>query len=336
MWYKSILTSKSALATVFLVLLSMLLPVSAFAQNDNFPNKPITMVVGFGVGGGTDQMARVVSRYLAKELGQPVHVVNKKGAGTLLAAKHLLSRPHDGYTIFASGFYPYLVNTILEGNADYSMDDFAYLNFQWFDEELIAVYKDSKYKNLPELLEDIKAHPNTVKAAVVRGSGGHLMAKLLLVLYGIPLENLNLVTYNGGGKARTAIAGGVVDFIVISANASESIREYIRPLAIVSNEDELDWQAPAINKVLAPMGLSAPVLQGSIRGFATSAKFKRDYPQRFALLAEAMERTLQNPELQVLLKHASISAEWTGPIQSELLMKSNFEAFKKYSYLLKL
>jgi putative tricarboxylic transport membrane protein len=336
MWYTSILLTKSALANVFLVLLSVLLPVPALAENDNFPDHPITMVVGFGVGGGTDQMARAVSRYLAEELGQPVQVVNKKGAGTLLAANHVLSRPHDGYTIFASGFYPYLTNTVLEGNADYSMDDFAYLNFQWFDEELIAVYKDSKYKNLPELLEDIKVHPKTVKAAVVRGSGGHLMARLLLELYGIPLENLNLVTYNGGGKARTAVAGGVVDFIVISANGSESIREYIRPLAIVSNEDELDWNAPAINKVLAPMGLKAPVLQGSIRGFATSAKFKRDYPQRFALLAAAMKRTLENPELQVLLKHSSISAQWTGPEQSERLMKFNFEASKKYSYLLKL
>jgi tripartite-type tricarboxylate transporter receptor subunit TctC len=318
------------------MLLSALLTVSTLAQANTFPDKPITMVVGFGVGGGTDQMARAVSTYFAAELGQPVRVVNKKGAGTLLAANYLLSRPHDGYTIFASGFNPYLTNTVLEGNAKYTLDDFAYLNFQWFDEDLIAVYKDSKYQSLPELLEDIKAHPKTVKASVVRGSGGHLMAKLLLELYGIPSENLNLVTYNSGGKARAAVAGGVVDFIVISAKGSESIREYIRPLAIVSDEDELDWNAPAINKALAPLGIVAPVLQGTIRGFATSAQFKRNYPQRFAFLTAAMKRTLENPELRALLKRSSISGRWTGPEQSERIMKFNFEASKKHSYLLKL
>ncbi len=336
MQFLLIFCTKRSLVSASLMLLSALLTVSTLAQANTFPDKPITMVVGFGVGGGTDQMARAVSTYFAAELGQPVRVVNKKGAGTLLAANYLLSRPHDGYTIFASGFNPYLTNTVLEGNAKYTLDDFAYLNFQWFDEDLIAVYKDSKYQSLPELLEDIKAHPKTVKASVVRGSGGHLMAKLLLELYGIPSENLNLVTYNSGGKARAAVAGGVVDFIVISAKGSESIREYIRPLAIVSDEDELDWNAPAINKALAPLGIVAPVLQGTIRGFATSAQFKRNYPQRFAFLTAAMKRTLENPELRALLKRSSISGRWTGPEQSERIMKFNFEASKKHSYLLKL
>jgi tripartite-type tricarboxylate transporter receptor subunit TctC len=332
--YNLIRLTKQTLVGTCLVLLTSL--QSVLAVDDPFPEQPITMVVGFGVGGGTDQMARAVSRYFADELGQPVKVINKKGAGTLIAANYVLSREHNGYTIFASGFNPYLTNTVLEGNADYTMEDFSYLNFQWFDEDLIAVYKDSKYQSLPELLEEIKAHPKTVKASVVRGSGGHLMAKLLLELYDIPLENLNLVTYNSGGKARAAVAGGVVDFIVISAKGSESIREYIHPLAIISNEDEPDWHAPAINKALAPLGLEAPVLQGTIRGFATSSKFKRDYPERFAFLAAAMKRTLENPELKALLKRSSISGKWTGPEKSECIIMYNFEASKKYSYLLKL
>jgi len=309
--------------------------VMAF-QTDDFPSKPITMVVGFGVGGGTDQMARSLSAYLAQELGQPVQVVNKKGAGTLIAANYVLSKPDDGYTIFASGFNPYLTNTILEGNAEYGIEDFSYLNFQWFDEDLIAVYHNSKYQSLTELVEDIKAHPKTVKASVVRGSGGHLIAKLLLEANGIPQENLNLVTYNSGGQARAAVAGGVVDFIIISAKGSESIREYIRPLAIISDNDHEGWGAPAIAKAIAPLGVDIPVLQGTIRGFATSANVKKKYPDRFAVLSSAMERALQNEELKALLKRSSISGQWTGPEKSEEIMKINFEVFKNYSYLLKM
>ncbi|SEL19196.1 Tripartite-type tricarboxylate transporter, receptor component TctC [Colwellia chukchiensis] len=311
----------------------------AFAQEESedvFPNRPITMVVGFGVGGGTDQMARSLSKYYAEELGQPVQVVNKKGAGTLIAANYVLNKPDDGYTIFASGFNPYLTNTILEGNADYGIEDFAYLNFQWFDEDLIAVFKESKYQTLQQLMAEIRTKPKTVRAAVVRGSGGHLIAKLLLDVTGIPQENLNLVTYNSGGKARAAVAGGVVDFIIISAKGSESIREYIRPLAIISDSDNEDWGAMAIGKAVAPMNVDVPVLQGTIRGFATTTAFKEKYPERFAYLADAMERTLQNKELQALLKRASISGRWTGPEKSEELMKVNFEVFKKYAYLLKM
>jgi len=183
----------------------------------DFPNRPVTIVVGFGVGGSVDRMTRTVSKFIAEELGQPIQVINKRGAGTLLASIYVLNQPHDGYTIYASGFSPYLSNTILEGNADFTIEDFAYLNFQWYDEDIIALNKDSEYKDLPDLLEAIRTRPKTVRASVVSGSGGHLMAKLLLEVNGIPTENLNLVTYNSGGLARAAVAGGVVDYIVISA-----------------------------------------------------------------------------------------------------------------------
>ena len=184
----------------FILGLSIACGPSAFA--DDYPNRPITIVVGFGVGGSADRMTRAMSSYIADAIGQPVQVINKRGAGTLLAANYVLDQPHDGYTVFASGFSPYLSNTILEGNADYTIEDFAYLNFQWFDEDLIALNKDSEYESLPDLLEDIRENPKTVRGAVVSGSGGHLIAKLLLEVSGIPQENLNLVAYNSGGLAR--------------------------------------------------------------------------------------------------------------------------------------
>ena len=312
---------------------ALFLPAMSHAE---YPEQPVTFVVGFGVGGSADRMTRAVSGYIAEELGQPVQVINKKGAGTLLGANYVLGRPHDGYTVFASAFSPYLSNTILEGNADYTINDFAYLNFQWFDEDLIALSKRSKYKSLTELLTAIRDKPKTVRGTVVRGSAGHLMAKLLLEVNDIPQGNLNLVAYNDGGKPRAAVAGGVVDFIVISANGSESIREYITPVAIVGDSRNPDWDAPTLNEALAPLGMSAPVLQGSIRGFATSAEFKRLHPQRFETLTRAVQRALENEELQALLERSEIGDRWTGPESSERIMRSTFEAFKNYSYLLKL
>jgi putative tricarboxylic transport membrane protein len=314
-------------------LLWVAIPMTVIA--DDYPDRPVTFVVGFGVGGSTDRMARAMSTFIADALGQPVQVINKRGAGTLLAANYMLHQPHDGYTVFASSFSPYLANTILEGNADYAIEDFAYLNFQWFEEDIIALNKDSEYSSLPELLEDIRENPKTVRAAVVRGSAGHLMARLLLEVCGIPPQNLNLVAYNSGGLARAAVAGEVVDFIIISAEGSESIRDYIRPLAIVSSQRNPEWDTPTLTEAMASTGIEVPVLPGSIRGFGTTAKFKRDYPERFDKLALAIKMALENQETLQLLERASIGSRWIGPEQSESIMRETFAIFRNYSYLLK-
>jgi len=318
-----------------LAMILVSLAVQAYPEKINaYPDKPIKIVVGFGVGGSADRMARVVSKYLSAELAQPVKVINKKGAGTLIAANYVLAQPDDGYTIFASTFSPYLLNTILDGNAKYKINDFSFINFQWFDEDLIALNRNSQLKNLPELINAIKTQPKKIKAAVVKGSSGHLMARMLLESFGIPQENLNLVTYNSGAKARAAVAGSVVDFIIISAEGSNSIREYIRPLAIVSHDANKKWQAPAINDVLAPLGVVVPVFPGSVRGFATTARFKQLYPERFIVLTQAIQKTLSNPELLGLLEKINVGAQWLGPQASDSLMRKNLSVFKKYSRLL--
>ncbi len=306
------------------------------AQADTFPERPVTMVVAFGPGGSTDRMARAMSTALGEALGQPVRVINKKGAGTLLGNNYLLAQPHDGYTILASSFSPYLANTILEGTATYAIDDFAYINLQWFDMDLIAVNRDSKYSTLPLLLEAIREHPGQVKGAVVRGSGGHLIARLLLEKCQIPQQHLNLVTYNGGGMARAAVAGHVVDFIVISAQGSEGIRDYLKPLAVAADEPNPKWQAPTIASALMGTGCQLPLLPGTIRGYAMSAAVKRQYPERFNQIVRATQAVLENSDVITMLDNAAIGTRWIGPEESARIMQQTYTVFRDYAYLLEL
>jgi tripartite-type tricarboxylate transporter receptor subunit TctC len=328
---RALLEFLSSEAVAPLIAETGLTPVAAASD---YPSRPVNFIVGFGVGGSADRMTRAMSRRIGAALGQPVRVLNRGGAGTLLAANYVLDQPDDGYTVFASSFSPYLSNTILEGNAEYTIEDFAYLNFQWFDEDLLAVNAESRFTSLPELLEAIRTQPKTVRASVVRGSAGHLTARLLLEVSGIPQENLNLVAYNSGGQARAAVAGHVVDFIVISAEGSESIREYIRPLAIVSDRRSRAWDVPTLAEAMAPTGIDVPVLPGSIRGLATTAEFRRQYPERFATLATAVEQALADAELAALMDRASIGHRWIGPDESQRMMRETFAVFEQYSYLL--
>ncbi len=299
-----------------------------------YPEKPVTLVVGFGVGGSADRMTRSISSFVSEELGQPVRIVNRKGAGTLLAAKYVLKAPADGYTVFASTFAPYLSNTIIHGGADYSINDFAFINAQWFDFDLIATNKDKPYQSLAELLTAIKENPGQVSAAVVQGSAGHLMVNLLLRNNNIPRENLNLVTYNGGGKARSAVAGGQVDFIAISAKGCEGIREFLNPLAVVLEEPNKDWQAPTVNEALKPLGTTVPVLPGSIRGFAVSAKVKEKHPERFEKLTSVMKTVIERQDVKKFLKGNDIGAVWTGPEKTQQLMNENYENFNEFKDLM--
>ncbi len=309
--------------------------VSSSLLADNYPNKAINVVVGFGIGGSADRMTRSMSTFLADEIEQRIKIINKKGAATQIAANYVLKKPANGYTMFASTFSPYMATTILSGGAKYKVQDFSFINIQWFDFELFAVNKDTKFKNMVDLMNEIKNKPKTLKAAVVQGSGGHLMLNLLLEKYNIPRENLNLVTYSSGGKARTAVAGGQVDLIVISAQGSESIREFIRPLAVLKDKRMKRWDAPTLNEAIAPLGFKLPVLPGSMRGFAVSSKFKKKYPNRFKKLTQAMQQTLATKGVQKFLKKSNIGYTWTGPEKSNQLILNSFDIFKEYAYLLK-
>ncbi|MBU3014708.1 tripartite tricarboxylate transporter substrate binding protein [Poseidonibacter lekithochrous] len=331
--YTNIVKSTMKVAATTVLGLGLIGGTSLLA--DNYPTKkPVNMVVGFGIGGSADRMTRSMTTFLSDELETRVKVVNKKGAGTQIAANYVLKKPADGYTVFASTFAPYLANTILSGNAKYTMTDFDFLNIQWFDFELFALNKNSKYNNMMEVIDAIKNNPKTVKAAVVQGSGGHLLLKLLLEKLEIPQENLNLVTYSSGGKARTAVAGGQVDLIAISAQGSESIREFIKPIAIVKDKRMKQWDAPTLNEAIKASGKELPVFSGSMRGFAVSKDFKAKYPKRYVTLVDGIKRTLANKSVQSFLKKGDIGYTWTGPEESNRLINESFKIFESYSYLL--
>lgn len=313
---------------------------SAFAMQapavaaDNWPSQPVNFIVGFGTGGSADRMARLLSQYMSPELGQPIVVVNRPGAGGQLAATQMLAQGDDGHTILATAISPYLANTIVHTGANYDIDDFAFVNGQWFDYDLVAIHKDRPFQDLPSFLESVKANPGKHSVSVVPNSSGHITTYLLLEAAGIPAENLNVVTYESGGQARSAVAGGQVDLTIISAEGSEGIRDMIRPLAIVRDEALESWDAPAVNDALKPMGIELPLLNGSIRGIATSAKFKEKYPERFDKLTQAYEKALQNQEFRDQLQKLNIGAEWVGPESITQTVQRNYDIIKKYKDLI--
>ena len=301
----------------------------------DWPARPITLMVPFNAGGSLDRMARGLAPYLSKELGQPVTVVNRPGAGGQVGTTWFLQQPDDGYTLLVTAATPYLPTNILVTGAKYTLDDFAFVNAQWSDYTMLAVHKDRPYKTLKDLIDAVKANPGKLSTGVTFGSAGQISTMMMLEALGIPADGVRIVTYDGGGPLRTALAGGHLDFSVVQGEGSETIRDFIRPLAVFRESRAKEWDAPPVNEALKWAGVTIPVLSGSIRALASSASFKKKDPQAFDKLTAAYKRALENKEFQSWLAANKIDGDWLGPDKTSAILNSNFEILKKHRQLLK-
>lgn len=299
----------------------------------SFSSENITMLVPFGKGGSTDRMARIVKPFLEQELQKNIKLINKKGEGTLLGTNDFFKLKQNDINILASSFSPYISNTILSKKANYKIEDFEILNIQWFDFEFIAVNKDSSYQNVIELIEAIKVSKRAFKVASLYNSTGNIIIKLLIQKLNIPKNKIEFIFFHGGQKAREALISHKVDILAISAQGSEKYREFIKPLAIIKEKRSKRWDAPTLNDSLENINISLPVFQGSMRGFAVSKEFRKNYPILYKNLLLSLKRTLAKKKVQLSLKKKNIGSTWIGPEKSKQLLKESYILFKRYNYL---
>lgn len=309
-----------------------MLAVPAAAQD--YPSRPVTILVGFDAGGSVDRLARGLAPFLSAELGQPVTVENRPGAGGQVGTTWFLQQPADGYTLMVSPATPYLPTNILVTGASYTLDDFTFINGQWTDFAFLAIPIKSPYKTAAELIDAIKANPGKLSAGVTFGSVGHISTLVLMDTLGLGQDAIRLVTFDGGGSLRTGIAGAQVDFSIVQAEGSETIADFIRPLAVYLKEPRADFNAPLINDVLKPLGVEVPVLSGSVRTLIAPASFKADHPEDYKKLVEAYHKALDKPEFQAWLKQNEMAGDWIGEERTTEIIRTSFEVLDKYKELL--
>lgn len=305
----------------------------AIAQ-DAYPSKPIEITAPYEAGGATDRMIRHLAPYLAKELGQPVNVVNRPGGGTLTGTVFFFNQPADGYNLLFIPPTPYFMNHIEVMKAPYTLDDFAFVNAQEVAQSLLVVPKDSPLNSLDDIIAGLK-EPGKLSAGVILGSSEHISILLMMQKLGIPAENLRLVTYEGGGPTRTAIVGAQVDFGMVPGQGSEVIFPDVKKIALVAAEKNPDWpEATPINEALKPYNIELPYLDSSARTMIAHAKFATEHPDRYKIFLDAYKRVIDNPEYQAAAKAGNYGANWLGPEASNELVHRNYKLLVEYSSLL--
>jgi len=309
---------------------------------DNWPSRPITIIAGNRIGGVFDIMARGLAKHLSLELGVPVVVQNISGA-TTKAASYLLRQPDDGYTYLVSAPVPFMVWSMEDEDVNFTLDDFAVINNQWNSMAGLMLNNKHTHPDVRSLFEAIRDHPLKYAAAILPRSGGQINVLLTLDAMGIPVENLRMVYYSSGRQLRTAVAGGQVDFGVVTHESYVSIRDFARPLAAF--EPELSVFAPeglkpgvdvpTVNQMLQDQGKTVQFVPSSLKSVIASRDFQTQYPERFNKIAHAFERVVKSDAFVEDMKKQYVAHGWQGPEASTLESQQAYDLFIQYSALLK-
>ena len=186
-----------------------------------FPSKPITLSVGFAPGGGTDITARILARKLSEQLGQPVNVDNKPGAGGNLAAELATRSATDGHFIHLSAIGPLSVAPHLSKKLGFDpRRDFAPLSLAVAFPNVLVVGSAQPFRSLDDYIRFSRTKPGAMAYGTSGiGSTGHLSGALFESVAKVDLTH---VPYKGGGPAMSDLLGNQVPSVFASAPSAVS------------------------------------------------------------------------------------------------------------------
>ena len=205
------------------------------ASAQTYPNRPVHLIVGYAPGGSTDVFARALAIPMAKELGQPVVVENKPGAGSSIAAEQVSRAAPDGYTLLLSPPAGYSVNPALNPKLDYAKNLLP-VTLLGSSPLVVVVNANSPIMSIKDLIAAAKKSPGALNYATSgNGSAPHFCAALFTQLAGADMVH---VPYKGGAESVQSVLAGVtqVTFATPPTVLSLVHSGRLRALAVTSRE----------------------------------------------------------------------------------------------------
>lgn len=254
-----------------------------------WPERPITLIVPWGAGGGTDATARIIGSLLEKDLGQPVNVVNRTGGNGVVGHQAIASGKPDGYTLGLATVEIAMMHH--QGLTKLSYKDYTPLALMNYDPAALTVSDSSPYKTLEELLAAAKASPGKLKAS---GTGlGGIWHLGLAGMFGSLKQDPNTIRWvpsNGAAPALVDLAAGGVDVLASSLPEARSLVDAGKARALVIMDEKpsalypkvptlksvtgSDWGTGAWRGIVAPKDLPADIQQ------KLSASLKKIYDSK--------------------------------------------------------
>lgn len=224
-----------------LLALATLLCHSVHAQPE-FPSRTVTLVVPYAPGGVTDYLARALAEKLGKRWAQSVIVENRPGGGSIIGTQQVSRAAQDGYTLLFTS-YGYTSNNVLRKKLSYSAASFRPIGLLGSSHNVLLVSNSHKGQSLAQIIEQAKAHPETLKlASSGLGSSPHIGAEFFSQLTGIRYTH---VPYKGQGPAMSDLRSGLVDGMFDGMSSYAQVRSgNVAAVAIAAEQRHSD--APEI------------------------------------------------------------------------------------------
>ena len=268
-----------------------MLALSTMAAHAAWPERPITLIVPWGAGGGTDATARIIASLLEKDIGQPVNVVNRIGGSGVVGHQAIAAAAPDGYTI---GLITVEIGMMhWQGLTELSGVSYAPIGLVNSDPAGLQVRADSPYKTANDLVAAIKANPGKFKASGT-GQGGiwHLAIAGMLKDLKVDPAAAPWVPSNGAAPGLQDLVAGGVEVVPCSLPEARSLIDAgkVRSLAVMNDAPSAlypnvptlkaatgsDWKLGAWRGIAAPKGIPADAqsrLVAAIRKIAASKEY---------------------------------------------------------------
>jgi tripartite-type tricarboxylate transporter receptor subunit TctC len=210
-------------------------PLRANSAPPKFPDKPVTFVVPFPAGSGSDVFVRTLVKYLTPELGVAVIVDDRPGGSNMLAARQVAAaKPGDGHLVFLGNNSLWMVQPVIEPSAGYTFADFDHIMMLGETPYILVSRPDRGWTKLKDLVDEAKRRPGQISFGST-GNGGmlHLIVERLMATTGIKLLH---VPYRGSAQAQADLLGGQIDLMFDSVPSARALvtTKRLQPLAVSS------------------------------------------------------------------------------------------------------
>lgn len=290
------------------ILLALMLVTGAAAAQDQYPSKPIRILVGYAAGGGNDIIVRVLQPEMQKGLGQPVIVENKPGAQSIVAAELAARAAPDGYTIFMGPSGPMTINPATYAKLPYHPQrDFAPISMICEFPLIVTVDAKLPVKSVKELIDYAKANPGKSNYASSAGIF-QITTELFKQKTGTSIE---MIPYKSSGESVQAVVGGTVMMTIVDPPPATGPLKAgaLRGLAVTSGKRHPAWpDIPTMAEAGVP-DMEVPVWTA----FFAPAKTP---PAIVARLQKEVARAVQTPEVRE--RFAQMALEPVGGSSEDL------------------
>jgi tripartite-type tricarboxylate transporter receptor subunit TctC len=275
----------------------------AHAQDD-WPQRPVTIVVPAGAGGGTDQTARMLAERLQDRFGQPFNVVNQGQGGGVVGINSIKTAEPDGYTL---GVLYNFAHYKPMGQADFDAEDFTPIAQYNFDPAGFHVRADSEWDSLPEALDAIRADPEAYAVACGGGCGGSwpIAVATLFDEWGVDLSKVRMISGQGAAPALQDMVAGGFDVVPSSVPEAGALIDAGRVKGLAVFGDERLEAYPDIPTLSEVTDLRLNL--GAWRGLVGPAGLPEDITNE---LEQAMKEIVESEDWREQMTERGFGIQW--------------------------